>query len=483
LGQCYELRFAVRDTLVNVWLDDEFMMAYRFPDRREGFFSLAGFDATVAFDSIQIQSLPIEMQLQDAPQSGGASPTDPKAAVDLAEANWKSARAELASLRATFDADHARYHDEGSDQVDQLARLAAKRQAESKIATAAYRMLADAADSKKVESAQQQLEAAKQQLSALEKGKPEEIQYESVRASRKALETPADQEADYPPVYSPTSSGRRLALARWISSPNHPLTARVAVNHVWMRHFGTPLVESVFDFGLRAPQPEHLDVLDLLASELIESGWSLKHLHRLIVTSEAYRRSSSTLQADPESLEQDPGNAFYWRMNSRRMESQLVRDSLLAFAEELDLTLGGPSLDHNHRPPRRSLYFKHSPDLKEKFLETFDNADVLACYRRSESIVPQQALALVNSELSISMSEKIASVIESRVTTADDREFTAVVFETLLARPANPEEIEACERFTKEIAELSGDPATSPSRRRSRLVHAILNHNDFITIR
>lgn len=488
VGRPYQLRVAVRDTLVNVWLDDQFMVAYRLPDRREGFFSLSGFDATVAFDSIQLSDLPSDEPLQEAADAGARPATDPQAAVELAEAKLKMERASLRSLQATFDADHAKYSGDGAEVANRLCRVAAERQTEWQIASAEYRMLADAADSNKAEAAKQQLESAKQKLASLvqadeQPGDDPAVEYESFRAAKKALESPADKESDYPPVYSPTSSGRRLALARWISSPNNPLTARVAVNHVWMRHFGTPLVESVFDFGLRAPEPQHLDVLDRLAAELIQSGWSLKHLHRLIVTSQAYARSSSSLHADPRCLDRDPENKLYWRMNPRRMESQVVRDSLLAFADELDLTVGGPSLDHDHRPPRRSLYFKHSPDLKEKFLETFDNADVLVCYRRSESIVPQQALALVNSELSISMSAKIAAAIESRMPDGTDVDFISELFETILARPAVETEIDQCERFLQQLAELSSEDPAGRSRRRARLVHAILNHNDFITIR
>ena len=99
-------------------------------------------------------------------------------------------------------------------------------------------------------------------------------------------------------------------------------------------------------------------------------------------------------------------------MNPKRMESQLLRDSLLSLANQLDMTIGGASLDHNHQPPRRSIYLKHSPDVKDEFLETFDNANVLACYRRSESIVPQQALALVNSRISLSAAKALNQIME-----------------------------------------------------------------------
>ena len=121
--------------------------------------------------------------------------------------------------------------------------------------------------------------------------------------------------------YPKTSSGRRTALANWLTHRDHPLTARVAVNHIWLRHFGAPRGETVSDFGLGAPRPLHQDLLDYLTVEFIESGWDMKYLHRLILTSKAWQRSSSNLAADKKTLAADPGNLHYWRMNGRRMEA------------------------------------------------------------------------------------------------------------------------------------------------------------------
>src|SRR4029079_6919461 len=110
----------------------------------------------------------------------------------------------------------------------------------------------------------------------------------AARQARDKAQTAFDKtDSSYTPVSQPltqTSTGRRLALARWITRPDNPLTARVAVNHIWLRHFGAPLVENVFDFGLRSPRPAQADLLDSLAVELVEQGWSMKHLHRLMVT-------------------------------------------------------------------------------------------------------------------------------------------------------------------------------------------------------
>jgi hypothetical protein len=165
------------------------------------------------------------------------------------------------------------------------------------------------------------------------------------------------------------------------------------------------------------------------------------------------------------------------------MESQVLRDSLLSLAGRLDTTIGGPPVDPAQPTTRRSLYFIHSPESQDKFLEMFDNADVLSCYQRSESIVPQQALALANSELSLTSAGQIAEIIESRLDDHGDQAFIDAVFETLLARPATGEESEECRHFLDDLA-LATVPSAEPTKRsRIRLIHALLNHNDFITIR
>jgi len=247
------------------------------------------------------------------------------------------------------------------------------------------------------------------------------------------------------------------------------------VNHIWMRHFGSPLVESVFDFGMRAPRPELAELLDYLAAELIESGWSMKHLHELIVTSKAWRRSSSNLGADPGTMDRDPNNHFYWRMNPRRMESEVIRDSLISLAGELDTTRGGPSIKPSQNARRRSLYFLHSRDQKGPFLSRFDDPDILACYRRGESIVPQQALALSNSALSIRMSKRVFALFHEETV---DRRFAERVFHYLLCREPSTAELDACADFLARVQRVA-----SQTESRIRLVHALFNHNDFIYIR
>jgi hypothetical protein len=178
------------------------------------------------------------------------------------------------------------------------------------------------------------------------------------------------------------STGRRLALARWVADRQNPLTARVAVNHLWARHFGRPLVENVADFGRRTRPPALHPLLDWLAVEFTAHNWSMKWLHRLLVTSAAYRRQSSREGASAGNLAADPDNLCYWRMDPRRMEAEVVRDALLRLSGTLDPTLGGPPLDCLSGPdsPRRSLYHRYSREDKLEFLLTFDAPSVEECW-------------------------------------------------------------------------------------------------------
>ena len=471
IGTPYTLRFAVRDRLVNVWLNEKFQLAYTLPDRKPGGrLELSGFDATVAFDDISIRSLPTEVKLA---QSKHSAP-QPKAAssVETLTAKLAASEAKIVSLKAIFAAENSRGE---AEEFKTASLAAARREAEAMKAAGEFELLAAGKDANKAKAARTKIANAEKKLAAVAKGAGG---YTPIRAAKKALESPAHKEAQYPTVYPETSTGRRLALAKWIASKQNPLTARVAVNHVWLRHFGEPLVESVFDFGLRAKRPVQAELLDTLAAEFMESGWSFRHLHRLIVTSRAYRLSSTTAGADAKTLAADPNNHFYWRMNTRRMESQVVRDSLLHLAGVLDTKMGGPSINPGDAVRRRSLYFKHSRDQQDKLLKMFNDADHLQCYRRTESIVPQQALALSNSKLAIEMSGLIAKKIEGE-------EFVESAFEILLGRKPDSTERQEC---LKTLGELEAVAKTAkkknPGQRARRgLVHALLNHNDFVSVR
>jgi len=226
--------------------------------------------------------------------------------------------------------------------------------------------------------------------------------------------------------------------------------------------------------------PTHPELLDWLAVEFMENGWSMKHLHRLMVTSNAYRMTSALGASEASNRSKDPDNHYLWRMNTQRMESQVVRDSLLHLAGELDMTLGGKSLEaaQQEGSKRRSLYFFHSAIERNRFLTTFDEADPLDCYRRRDSIVPQQALALSNSTLALTMADKISQRLDAKAT-MPERDFARAAFALVLGYDANDDELSACEQAMERWKAL----AQTPARTRSSLVHALLNHNDFITIR
>ena len=167
------------------------------------------------------------------------------------------------------------------------------------------------------------------------------------------------------------------------------------------------------------------------------------------------------------------------------MEAQIVRDSLLHLAGVLDAKLGGPSLNPGDAVRRRSLYFKHSRDQQDKFLKIFNDADHLLCYRRSESIVPQQALAMSNSKLTIEMAGIIAKRISQASPKGDHDALIKRAFETILGRSPDKQEIRECQTFFDELSDLlsKGKATLSTTRINTRLVHALLNHNDFISIR
>jgi hypothetical protein len=293
--------------------------------------------------------------------------------------------------------------------------------------------------------------------------------------------------------YPTFSTGRRLALARWIVDRRNPLAARVAVNHIWMRHFGEPLVASTFDFGLRTKRPVHHEMLDWLAVEFMESGWSMKHLHRLIVTSQAYRMRSAGGQAEDSNARVDPDNQYLWRMHVRRMEAEVIRDSLLHLAGRLDSRMGGVDLPvaSAETTHRRSIYYRYARGDRISFLTMFDAPNVEECYRRDETIVPQQALALTNSGVSLAGAAEIAAMIDSEVGEADAPDvrsaFVVSAFERVLGRtPSDRERFEcaqALERLVGVFASESPNETVPHRKARAALVHILLNHNDFVSIR
>ena len=429
--------------------------------------------------------------------------TQTRAEQTIVEAALAVAQAELEGVERRADAERAEW--DPKDQARQEKVAAAVRAerlvsvARSRHSVAIAEQASFRAEADKKAAAEAALNAAREALDQAVKATEAEVaptdQYAKFSGATWTPTRFFNSAKDDPEVkFHPQSTGRRTALANWITDRRNPLTARVAINHIWTRHMGQPLVPTMFDFGRKGTPPTHPELLDWLASELIDSGWSMKHVHSVIVNSAAYRMSSSLktegekntsanslsppLPFSPFSI--DPENRLLWRRVPIRMESQLVRDSLLALAGTLDPTRGGPPVPSTEQATsqRRSLYFFHSNNERNLFLTTFDEALVKDCYRREQSIVPQQALALSNSQLALDAAEKIALRLSENQ--PDDAVFVRAAFRFVIGINPNHDEIAASAAALEAWKELPGENDKSA---RSNFVWALINHNDFVTLR
>ncbi|MHC4875182.1 MAG: PSD1 and planctomycete cytochrome C domain-containing protein [Planctomycetota bacterium] len=426
-----------------------------------------------------------------------------------AEATLEAAEKRLSSVNARLAADHARFVDQRSDKeavpliqaavaAEYHARLAASRSglaaAELTLVTQRHSAKPDSGAIKKAEATIKSETSTIAKLT--ESGVPSEGEYTS-----------------FAPKYPKTSTGRRSALAQWLASPENPLTARVAINHIWMRHFGKPLVESVFDFGRGGKRPSHPGLLDWLAVELMQpssragannagrkaSPWRMKRIHRLIVTSNTYRLSSRA-GADHPSEKLDPDNAAYWKSQQRRLEAETIRDSLLSVSGQLDPAIGGQDLDPGLEATsrRRSLYFSVYPEGggMMRFLTLFDAPDPCDCYRRAESLVPQQALGMSNSVMALNLGRLLTKGLGERLSEATDEEFVTAAYETILSRQPSSDELSSCIDFLTKQRRLFDSTTLQPAaakaplvaastdrdqRVREGLVRVLLNHHEFVT--
>jgi len=437
---------------------------------------------------------------------------------ELRQRELAAAEANLRWGLARIAADRAKVSEATSEERQRLAQRASETEREWKLRTAEAELI------------QRQHEWAKFKSQASPEAKMAEPEQQvkqaqqDVAAARQARSKASIEFTSLGPVYPKHSTGRRRALANWIAAADNPLTARVAVNHMWMRHFGSPLVSSVSDFGRNGKPPSHPKLLDWLAVELVENGWSMKHLHRLIVTSNTYRMQSTsrksrrhpasavTLKAGrtappadvahsvPATLQNakiDPENVSLWHMPPRRMEAEVVRDSLLYVAGQLDPLIGGQEIDFKQGPtiPRRSIYFAHHDEGRMTVLNLFDAPDPCDCYRRTETVVPQQALALANSQMVRNLSRLLARRLAAH--SSADEAFIEAAFEQILTRPASVTEKHVCRNFLKQQIEVYSSiqlkqstakravqaSAALEMRAKESLVHALLNHNDFVTVR
>jgi hypothetical protein len=259
----------------------------------------------------------------------------------------------------------------------------------------------------------------------------------------------------------------RLELAQAIVDPANPLTARVIVNRVWMHHFGKPLVDTPSDFGMRSDPPTHPELLDYLAATFVQRGWSLKDLHRRIMTSAAYQQSSADR---PECITSDPENRLLWKMNRRRLEFEPLRDALLAVSDSLDRRIGGPSVEmfDGGFVPRRTLYGSIDRLDLPTLLTTFDYPNpATTTPRRDQTTVPPQALFLMNHPFVEEAAKRVAGRLD--VTEKASDEGLLRLYELLLGRRPSVRELALTRQYV-------GGPNND---RFIRLIHGLLMSNGF----
>ena len=318
-----------------------------------------------------------------------------------------------------------------------------------------------------------------------------------------------------PPVTHPpnrtdyVTSGRRRALAEWIASPDNPLTARVLVNRVWYWHFGNGIVPTPGNFGKMGVPPSHPELLDWLATEFVRQGWSIKQMHRQMMTSETYKMASSFY--DAVDAEKDPTNTYLWRFPVRRLEGEAIRDVVLAASGKINLQAGGesfyPAMPESVREGyaagkwnltkeepatwRRSVYSYWKRGMKFPMFDVHDQPDQnVTTERRSVSTVPTQALTLLNSEFMLLQSRYLAD----RVLREAGREVGAQVkmlYRITLSRQPGESELAADLEFLNkervlDAAKVSGSGASAEENAHlgalTRLAHVMLNSNEFVYI-
>ncbi|MBM81159.1 MAG: hypothetical protein CMJ78_11275 [Planctomycetaceae bacterium] len=321
----------------------------------------------------------------------------------------------------------------------------------------------------------------------------------------------------------PSTSGRRTALAEWMTDANNPLTPRVIANRLWQSHFGRGLVSNANDFGQQTPPPTHPDLLNWLADELMHRDWDLKSMHRLIMTSRSYRQSALFQQSTSgnpnhfavatalarRAVKSDPGNRLYWHYPRRRLAAESIRDSMLSVSGLLNEQMHGasvrPSLppnfstrekwavsksqgDHN----RRSVYIYAKRNLPYPLLNVFDFPDMHeSCALRAKTTVAPQALMLLNSELILQFAKAFANRLRATTTVPEQQIANAYMF-AFGRMPEGIDQIEAQEFLQQQSALIAKNLdvkkfKTEPDRQQEAqsqamidLCHALLNANEFL---
>jgi hypothetical protein len=259
-----------------------------------------------------------------------------------------------------------------------------------------------------------------------------------------------------------TQGSGRLELAKAIVSPENPLTSRVIVNRVWQNHFGYGIVRTPSDFGLRAEDPTHPELLDFLASWLVENGWSLKKLHRMIMLSSVYQQSTDE---NPQYTLVDPSNLYLWRMHRRRLDFEAFRDSLLAVSGKLNLTMGGVAGDLDNDPYRwrRTIYGKIDRRNLPGMYRIFDFASPDATVgQRFNSTVPQQALFMMNSTFILDLARGLVDRTNIKDDQISEEQRIESMYKIAYQRPPSPVEIKVGKRFLELQSGMKSEPTDAP---------------------
>jgi hypothetical protein len=316
------------------------------------------------------------------------------------------------------------------------------------------------------------------------------------------LSTPQTLQAARSDDVPAESTGMRLSLARWLTSHEHPLTARVIVNRVWHHHFGRGIVATPGNLGRSGSFPTHPELLDWLAVDFMEHAWSLKRLHRQIMTSAVFRQASAETGAGGDwdnGRKQDRDNKLLWHMPLRRLESEMIRDSVLAVSGQLDLRVGGPpvmlskpsdGLSREERSPspsshlRRSLYLFARRVYPLKFLEVFDSPIVpINCTQRMQSATVLQSFTQLNDEFVLEHARHVAGRLNQDGSLEDQ---VRAVWRTILSRHATAAEVQRGRKFLEEQTEFyAADESTRPGAAQfalRELCHMLLCTNEFLYV-
>ena len=298
------------------------------------------------------------------------------------------------------------------------------------------------------------------------------------------------------------TTGYRLALAEWLTDPEHPLTARVIVNRIWQHHFGTGIVATPDNFGSNGSPPSHPELLDWLAVDFVKHGWKVERLHKMIMLSGVYRQSSSRddNSASKRAGIEDPDNRLLWRMPLRRLEAEALRDSILAVGGKLDDALGGPPVELDSLSDglqvatgegahRRSVYLTARRAWSSTFMGTFDFPNIdTTCTRRAPSATPLQSLTLMNSDFVLENATAVARrVLDSQAGRSASLETLArLAYRLVLTREPSSEEIVLATEHLEKQQELYGRAIASTEKALAEsvenLTHMLISSNEFLYV-